>query len=110
MGSAETASSSLTVRKSRLINATPCGLRISVPPCRSSSYKIAALKGAGALLVTRGGKVALAVEGRGKRVVAAAWMDKLEIMKAKEILAQHLRGEKGARYLMLPELPDIRPA
>ncbi|MEO8576650.1 MAG: DEAD/DEAH box helicase [Gemmatimonadales bacterium] len=61
-------------------------------------------RGAGALLVTRGGKVALAVEGRGKRVVAAEWMDKREIVQAKELLAQHLRGEKGARYLMLPDL------
>jgi len=62
-------------------------------------------RGAGALLVTRGGKVALAVEGRGKRVVAAEWMDRQEIMRAKELLAEHLRGEKGARYLMLPDLP-----
>ena len=33
-------------------------------------------RGAGALLVTRGGRVALSVEGRGRRVVAAEWMDK----------------------------------
>ena len=61
-------------------------------------------RGTGALLVTRGGRVALAVEGRGKRVVSAEWMDKDEIMRAKELLAQHLRGEKSARYLMLPDL------
>jgi ATP-dependent Lhr-like helicase len=61
-------------------------------------------RGAGALVVTRGGQVALAVEGRGKRVVAAPWMDKTEITRAKEILANHLRGEKSARYLMLPDL------
>jgi hypothetical protein len=64
-------------------------------------------RGTGALLVTRGGRVALAVEGRGKRVVAAEWMDKQEIVQAKELLAEHLRGEKSARYLMLP---DIDPA
>ena len=61
-------------------------------------------RGAGALVVTRGGRVALAVEGRGKRVVAAPWMDKAEITRAKEVLANHLRGEKSARYLMLPDL------
>ena len=61
-------------------------------------------RGAGAFVVTRGGRVALAVEGRGKRVVAAPWMDKTEITRAKEVLANHLRGEKSARYLMLPDL------
>lgn len=61
-------------------------------------------RGAGALLVTRGGRVALAVEGRGKRLVAAEWMDSNDVMRAKEVLAEHLRGEKSARYLMLPEI------
>jgi ATP-dependent Lhr-like helicase len=61
-------------------------------------------RGAGALLVTRGGRVALAVEGRGRRVVAAEWMSKPEITRAKELLAEHLRGEKSARYLMLPDI------
>ena len=61
-------------------------------------------RGAGALIVTRGGKVALAVEGRGRRVVAADWMSKEEILRAKERLAEHLRGEKSARYLMLPDI------
>ena len=63
-------------------------------------------RGAGALVVTRGGRVALAVEARGKRVVAAEWMDRAEITRAKEVLANHLRGEKSARYLMLPGLPS----
>ena len=61
-------------------------------------------RGSGALIVTRGGKVALAVEGRGKRITAAEWMTKEEILRAKEPLAEHLRGEKSARYLMLPDI------
>jgi ATP-dependent Lhr-like helicase len=61
-------------------------------------------RGAGALLVTRGGKVALAVEGRGRRVVASEEMTRDEILTAKQLLALHLRGEKSARYLMLPDI------
>ena len=61
-------------------------------------------RGAGALLVTRGGRVALSVEGRGKTVTAADWMTRDEIQRAKEVLAAHLRGEKSARYLMLPDI------
>ena len=63
-------------------------------------------RGSGALLVTRGGRVALSVEGRGRRVVAAEWMTREEIGHAKEKLAEHLRGEKSARYLMLPDLDN----
>ena len=63
-------------------------------------------RGGGALLVTRGGRVAIAVEGRGRRLTIADWMTREEVDRAKEILSEHLRGEKGARYLMLP---DIRP-
>jgi len=61
-------------------------------------------RGAGALLVTRGGRVAIAVEGRGRRIVIADWMEKNDVVRAKELLAEHLRGEKGARYLMLPDI------
>jgi ATP-dependent helicase Lhr and Lhr-like helicase len=61
-------------------------------------------RGAGALIVTRGGKVAIAVEGRGKKVVAADWMTRDDVQKAKEVLSAHLRGEKSARYLMLPDI------
>ena len=61
-------------------------------------------RGTGALIVTRGGRVAMSVEGRGRRVVAADWMTRDEIIKAKEVLATHLRGEKTARYLMLPDI------
>jgi ATP-dependent Lhr-like helicase len=63
-------------------------------------------RGGGALLVTRRGKVAIAVEGRGRRITIAEWMKAEEVEQAKELLSAHLRGEKGARYLMLP---DIRP-
>jgi ATP-dependent Lhr-like helicase len=61
-------------------------------------------RGGGALLVTRGGKVAISVEGRGRRLVIANWMTREEVERAKELLSNHLRGEKGARYLMLPDI------
>ena len=61
-------------------------------------------RGGGALLVTRGGRVAISVEGRGRRIVIADWMTREEVERAKEILSKHLRGEKGARYLMLPDI------
>jgi ATP-dependent Lhr-like helicase len=61
-------------------------------------------RGGGALLVTRAGRVAISVEGRGRRIVIADWMTREDVERAKEILSQHLRGEKGARYLMLPDI------
>jgi hypothetical protein len=64
-------------------------------------------RGSRALLVTQAGRVAIAVEGRGRRLIIAEWMKREDVDRAKEILAAHLRGEKGARYLMLP---DIRPS
>jgi ATP-dependent Lhr-like helicase len=57
-------------------------------------------RGAGALLVMRGGRVALAVEARGKRIVAAEWLSPDDLIEARRVLAEHLRGERGARYLM----------
>ncbi len=57
-------------------------------------------RGSGALLVMRAGRVALAVEGRGKRIVAADWLSEDEAAEARRVLAEHLRGERGARYLM----------
>ncbi len=57
-------------------------------------------RGSGALLVMRGGRVALAVEGRGKRVVAAEWLSVEEAVEARRVLAAHLRGERGSRYLI----------
>ena len=64
-------------------------------------------RGSGALIVTRAGRVALSVEGRGRRVTIASWVQREDVDQAKELLSRHLRGEKGARYLMLP---DIRPS
>jgi ATP-dependent Lhr-like helicase len=56
-------------------------------------------RGSGALLVMRAGRVALAVEGRGKRIRAADWMSPEEAVEARRVLMEHLRGERGARYL-----------
>jgi ATP-dependent Lhr-like helicase len=56
-------------------------------------------RGGGALLVMRAGRVALAVEGRGKRVVAAEWLTPDEAVEARRVLSEHLRGERGARYM-----------
>jgi hypothetical protein len=61
-------------------------------------------RGAGALLVTRGGKVVLSIEGRGRRVVSAEGTSREDVVSAKELAATHLRGEKSARYLMLPDI------
>lgn len=57
-------------------------------------------RGSGALLVTRGGKVAIAVEGRGRRHSVADWLTRDEVAEAKKVLIEHLRGERGARYLL----------
>ena len=64
-------------------------------------------RGSGALIVTQGGRVVISVEGRGRRLTIADWMTGENVLRAKEILAEHFRGERGARYLMLP---DIRPS
>jgi hypothetical protein len=61
-------------------------------------------RGSGALIVTKAGRVALSVEGRGRRVAIASWMQRDDVDEAKELLSRHLRGEKGARYLMLPDI------
>jgi ATP-dependent Lhr-like helicase len=57
-------------------------------------------RGSGALLVTRGGRIAMAVEGRGRRFSVADWLSPEETAAAKKALIEHLRGEKSARYLM----------
>lgn len=57
-------------------------------------------RGSGALIVTRGGRVAMAVEGRGRRFSVADWLSAEDITAAKKTLVEHLRGEKSARYLM----------
>ena len=57
-------------------------------------------RGSGALLVLRAGRVALAVEGRGKRIVAAEWLSPQDAVEARRALADHLRGERGAQLVM----------
>jgi ATP-dependent Lhr-like helicase len=57
-------------------------------------------RGSGALLVMRGGRVAMAVEGRGRRFSAADWLSAEELAEAKRVLIEHLRGERSARHLM----------
>ena len=57
-------------------------------------------RGSGALIVMRGGRVAMAVEARGRRFSVADWLSPEEIAAAKQVLIDHLRGEKSARYLM----------
>ena len=56
-------------------------------------------RGAGALLVMKAGRVALAVEGRGKRVIKADWLSEDDLAESRRVLLDHLRGEKGARFL-----------
>jgi ATP-dependent Lhr-like helicase len=57
-------------------------------------------RGSGAVLVTRGGKVAIAVEARGKRFTVADWLTPDEVAAAKKALVEHLRGERSARYVV----------
>jgi ATP-dependent Lhr-like helicase len=53
-------------------------------------------RGSGALLVTRGGRVAIAIEGRGKRFSVADWLAADEVTAAKKAVLEYLRGERGA--------------
>jgi hypothetical protein len=57
-------------------------------------------RGSGALLVMRGGRVAIAVEGRGRRYSVADWLTPEETAEAKKALIEHLRGERSARYVV----------
>jgi ATP-dependent Lhr-like helicase len=57
-------------------------------------------RGSGALLVMRGGRVAIAVEARGRRFTVADWLSPEEVASAKKALLEHLRGERSARYVM----------
>jgi ATP-dependent helicase Lhr and Lhr-like helicase len=50
-------------------------------------------RGSGALLVTSAGRIALSVEGRGKRVVEADWLTDDEAAKARAALSEHLRTQ-----------------
>lgn len=64
-------------------------------------------RGPGGVLVTRAGKVLASVEGRGKRITLASDVSQEDWLKIRELLSAHLRGERGARDLLLS---DIRPA
>jgi ATP-dependent Lhr-like helicase len=57
-------------------------------------------RGSGALLVMRGGRVAIAVEARGRRFTLADWLSPEEVAAAKKALVEHLRGERSARYVV----------
>jgi ATP-dependent Lhr-like helicase len=57
-------------------------------------------RGPGGLLVTRNGRVAIMVEARGRRYAVAEWMSAEETAVAKQVLVEHLRGERSARNLM----------
>ena len=56
-------------------------------------------RGRGALLVMREGRVAMAVEGRGRRVTVAAWMTAPDVTAAATALLAYLRASRalGAR-------------
>ncbi len=63
-------------------------------------------RGPGGLLVTRAGRVLASVEGRGKRITLANDVTQQEWITIRDLLSTHLRGERGARDLLLS---DIRP-
>jgi hypothetical protein len=54
-------------------------------------------RGSGALLVTRGGRVALSVEGRGKRIFEADWLTDEEAAQARAALSDYLRAQAPRR-------------
>jgi hypothetical protein len=52
------------------------------------------------MLVTRAGRIAIAVEARGRRYTVADWLSPEEIAAAKKALVEHLRGERSARFVI----------
>ena len=52
-------------------------------------------RGRGALLVTREGRVAMAVEGRGRRIMVATWLSEAEVTAAATALLAHLRVSRA---------------
>jgi ATP-dependent Lhr-like helicase len=58
-------------------------------------------RGAGGLLVTKAGRIAMAVEGRGERVAIAGELTEKDVSEAARALATHLmakgRGERRVR-------------
>jgi ATP-dependent helicase Lhr and Lhr-like helicase len=53
-------------------------------------------RGRGALLVTREGRVGMAVEGRGRRITIAPWMVDADVTAAATVLLAHLRTSRGS--------------
>jgi ATP-dependent helicase Lhr and Lhr-like helicase len=54
-------------------------------------------RGRGALLVTRDGRIAMAVEGRGRRVALGGWLDEADVTAAAASLLAHLRASSVSR-------------
>ena len=52
-------------------------------------------RGRGALLVMRDGRVAMAVEGRGRRLTVAGWMAETDVTAAATALLAHLRASRA---------------
>ena len=52
-------------------------------------------RGRGALLVMREGRVAMAVEGRGRRITVAPWMAEADVTAAATALLAHLRASRA---------------
>ena len=52
-------------------------------------------RGRGALLVTREGRVAMSVEGRGRRITIASWMVEADVAAAATALLTHLRASRA---------------
>lgn len=52
-------------------------------------------RGRGALLVTRDGRVGLSVEGRGRRILVAAWMTEVDVTTAATALLARLRASSA---------------
>ena len=53
-------------------------------------------RGRGALLVTREGRVAMAIEGRGRRITVAPWMTESDVSAAAAALLAHFRSSRAA--------------
>jgi ATP-dependent Lhr-like helicase len=53
-------------------------------------------RGRGALLVTREGRVAMSVEGRGRRITIAPWMTEADVTAAATAVLTHLRASRAS--------------
>ena len=70
----------------------------SLPLERSDRDPLSRPRGAGALLVTRAGRIAISVEGRGRRLLIADGLSSDDVTEAATMLAAHLtRNTRGGR-------------